>query len=75
MDYSDDSDYTCPLCMEEMDMTDRKFQPCQCGYQVGKYRCRKLVMRLCWQSHASISIDLKLVFYEFGGRVGFGISG
>ena len=24
----------CPVCTEEMDSTDRRFQPCQCGYQV-----------------------------------------
>ncbi|OII75058.1 uncharacterized protein cubi_03168 [Cryptosporidium ubiquitum] len=27
-------DYTCPLCMEEMDETDRKFFPCKCRYQI-----------------------------------------
>lgn len=27
-------DYTCPLCMEEMDDTDRKFFPCKCRYQI-----------------------------------------
>lgn len=29
----DESDNLCPLCMEEMDFTDRLFQPCKCGYQ------------------------------------------
>ncbi len=24
----------CPLCLEELDITDRNFRPCQCGYQV-----------------------------------------
>ncbi|KAJ1613787.1 Not4hp/Mot2p [Cryptosporidium canis] len=27
-------DYTCPLCMEEMDETDQKFFPCKCRYQI-----------------------------------------
>ncbi|CUV07485.1 unnamed protein product [Cryptosporidium hominis] len=27
-------DYTCPLCMEEMDETDKKFYPCKCRYQI-----------------------------------------
>lgn len=30
----DDDEQLCPLCMEEMDATDRNFKPCSCGYQV-----------------------------------------
>ncbi|SAM06918.1 hypothetical protein [Absidia glauca] len=30
---SDDEDYDCPLCMEELDIADRNFRPCTCGYQ------------------------------------------
>jgi RING/Ubox like zinc-binding domain len=30
----DDGDYTCPLCVEELDIQDRGFKPCPCGYQV-----------------------------------------
>jgi len=29
----------CPLCLEELDITDRSFKPCQCGYQM---------CRFCW---------------------------
>lgn len=25
---------TCPLCEEEMDLSDRNFLPCPCGYRV-----------------------------------------
>ena len=25
---------TCPLCVEELDLTDQNFKPCPCGYQV-----------------------------------------
>lgn len=28
------SDYVCPLCCEELDISDREFYPCKCGYQV-----------------------------------------
>ncbi|CAM6093436.1 unnamed protein product [Calypogeia fissa] len=28
------ADYSCPICTEEMDYTDRHFNPCRCGYQV-----------------------------------------
>ena len=24
----------CPLCMEDLDVTDRNFRPCKCGYQI-----------------------------------------
>ena len=31
----DDEEETCPLCVEEFDITDKGFRPCPCGYQVG----------------------------------------
>ncbi|KAI9020700.1 hypothetical protein CLU79DRAFT_755106 [Phycomyces nitens] len=36
---SDDEDFECPLCMEELDIADRNFRPCACGYQI---------CRFCW---------------------------
>ncbi|KAF9976189.1 transcriptional repressor general negative regulator of transcription subunit 4, partial [Modicella reniformis] len=36
---SDVEDYDCPLCMEELDISDRNFRPCPCGYQI---------CRFCW---------------------------
>lgn len=27
-------DLLCPLCLEELDLTDRSFRPCKCGYQI-----------------------------------------
>lgn len=30
----DDEEETCPLCVEEFDLSDRGFRPCPCGYQV-----------------------------------------
>ncbi|KAG0279043.1 transcriptional repressor general negative regulator of transcription subunit 4 [Linnemannia exigua] len=36
---SDEEDYDCPLCMEELDISDRNFRPCPCGYQI---------CRFCW---------------------------
>ncbi|KAG7361282.1 ring/Ubox like zinc-binding domain containing protein [Nitzschia inconspicua] len=29
-----DDDVVCPLCCEELDISDRQFFPCKCGYQV-----------------------------------------
>ncbi|KAI9207632.1 RING/Ubox like zinc-binding domain-containing protein [Polychytrium aggregatum] len=36
---SDDEDLECPLCLEEIDLTDKYFKPCPCGYQI---------CRFCW---------------------------
>ncbi|XP_074285520.1 uncharacterized protein LOC141611021 [Silene latifolia] len=31
---SDEGEKTCPLCAEEMDLTDQQLKPCRCGYEV-----------------------------------------
>ncbi|KAI8348640.1 hypothetical protein BD560DRAFT_410593 [Blakeslea trispora] len=36
---SEEEDYDCPLCMEELDIADRNFKPCPCGYKI---------CRFCW---------------------------
>jgi CCR4-NOT transcription complex subunit 4 len=36
---SDSEDDACPLCLDELDLTDRHFKPCRCGYQI---------CRFCW---------------------------
>ncbi|KAF2719207.1 hypothetical protein K431DRAFT_305367 [Polychaeton citri CBS 116435] len=33
----DDEEETCPLCVEELDLTDRGFKPCPCGYQICQF--------------------------------------
>ncbi|OBZ91616.1 CCR4-NOT transcription complex subunit 4 [Choanephora cucurbitarum] len=35
----EEEDYDCPLCMEELDIADRNFKPCPCGYKI---------CRFCW---------------------------
>jgi CCR4-NOT transcription complex subunit 4 len=30
----DEEEELCPLCVEELDLTDKGFKPCPCGYQV-----------------------------------------
>ncbi|ODQ66086.1 hypothetical protein NADFUDRAFT_46621 [Nadsonia fulvescens var. elongata DSM 6958] len=37
--YSSDEDeeFCCPLCIEEMDLSDRSFKPCPCGYQICQF--------------------------------------
>ncbi|GJN14009.1 hypothetical protein PR202_gb00780 [Eleusine coracana subsp. coracana] len=34
MTMSDDGDRTCPLCAEEMDITDQQLKPCKCSYDI-----------------------------------------
>ncbi|KAL6979279.1 RING-type E3 ubiquitin transferase [Sarracenia purpurea var. burkii] len=31
---SDEVERTCPLCAEEMDLTDQQLKPCKCGYEI-----------------------------------------
>ncbi|PNS14963.1 hypothetical protein CAC42_2192 [Sphaceloma murrayae] len=33
----DDEEETCPLCVEEFDLSDRGFRPCPCGYQICQF--------------------------------------
>ena len=37
--FSSDEDNDCPLCMEEIEVDDKYFKPCPCGY---------VVCRFCW---------------------------
>lgn len=34
---SDDEEDLCPLCIEELDLSDRNFKPCPCGYQICQF--------------------------------------
>ncbi|CAL8108638.1 unnamed protein product [Orchesella dallaii] len=44
----DDENVMCPLCMENLDIDDRSFFPCTCGYQI---------CRFCWHRIRSESDD------------------
>ena len=35
---SDEDDKICPLCCEDLDISDQNFLPCKCGYQVARRR-------------------------------------
>ncbi|TAQ85983.1 hypothetical protein B7494_g5691 [Chlorociboria aeruginascens] len=35
--FIDDDDNTCPLCVEDFDLSDKNFRPCPCGYQVCQF--------------------------------------
>lgn len=34
---SEDDEEFCPLCVEEMDISDKNFKPCPCGYQICQF--------------------------------------
>ncbi|KAL3769741.1 hypothetical protein ACHAWO_009913 [Cyclotella atomus] len=47
---SDDDNEICPLCCEELDLSDQSFYPCKCGYQVCMWcwhRIRETESGLC----------------------------
>lgn len=48
---SDEGEKTCPLCAEEMDLTDQQLKPCKCGYEVCDTCLKKnLVIGNCYGS-------------------------
>ena len=36
----------CPICTDEMDVTDRHFRPCKCGYQVCSFCWHRIKEKL-----------------------------
>ncbi|QIX01874.1 hypothetical protein AMS68_007391 [Peltaster fructicola] len=34
---ADEEEETCPLCIEDFDLTDKGFKPCPCGYQICQF--------------------------------------
>ena len=51
---SDSDEQVCPLCCEELDISDQNFLPCKCGYQVrfGVRRENSWRTNLCSGRHA-----------------------
>ena len=43
---SDEDDKICPLCCEDLDISDQNFLPCKCGYQARRRRRVRLRHRL-----------------------------
>lgn len=42
---SDEGEKSCPLCAEEMDLTDQQLRPCKCGYEVtAKVPCNYFIL-------------------------------
>lgn len=44
----DEGPQECPICLDELDLTDRSFKPCKCGYQARfAICCASVVFFLC----------------------------
>lgn len=41
-----DEDNECPVCLDELDATDRSFYPCVCGYQVCRFCWNRILTNL-----------------------------
>lgn len=50
---SEKGEKTCPLCAEEMDLTDQQLKPCKCGYEVSTslYPMCDLLVKIFCVSH------------------------
>lgn len=60
---SDQGERTCPLCAEEMDLTDQQLKPCKCGYEVCccslpnfSLACHKFGNFFFWDCHVYYSV-------------------
>ncbi|KAI9826580.1 MAG: transcriptional repressor general negative regulator of transcription subunit 4 [Thelocarpon impressellum] len=68
--FIDDSDETCPLCVEEFDLSDRNFRPCPCGYQVCQFCFNNIKNNMnglcpaCRRPYDEKSIEWKVVSPE-----------
>ncbi|GMI94292.1 hypothetical protein like AT3G45630 [Hibiscus trionum] len=47
---SDEGEKTCPLCAEEMDLTDQQLKPCKCGYEICVW-CWHHIMDMAEKDH------------------------
>ncbi|KAH7040372.1 uncharacterized protein B0I36DRAFT_232781 [Microdochium trichocladiopsis] len=68
--FIDDEDDTCPLCIEEFDLSDRNFRPCPCGYQICQFCFNNLKNNLnglcpaCRRPYDEKTIQWKVVTQE-----------
>ncbi|KAI1504657.1 hypothetical protein F5X99DRAFT_405656 [Biscogniauxia marginata] len=68
--FIDDEEDTCPLCIEEFDLSDRNFRPCPCGYQICQFCFNNLKNNLnglcpaCRRPYDEKDIQWKVVTHE-----------
>ncbi|KAI8910941.1 RING/Ubox like zinc-binding domain-containing protein [Gorgonomyces haynaldii] len=70
-----EEDLECPLCMEEIDITDKYFKPCPCGYQVCRFCWNHIKENLnglcpaCRRPYSDENIEFKAVSPEELSRI------
>ncbi|KAL7622294.1 transcriptional repressor general negative regulator of transcription subunit 4 [Parahypoxylon ruwenzoriense] len=68
--FIDDEEDTCPLCIEEFDLSDRNFRPCPCGYQICQFCYNNLKNNLnglcpaCRRPYDEKDIKWKVITHE-----------
>ncbi|KAK4190964.1 putative negative regulator of transcription [Podospora australis] len=68
--YFDDDDDTCPLCIEDFDLSDRNFRPCPCGYQICQFCFNNIRTNMnglcpaCRRPYNEATIEYKVVTPE-----------
>ncbi|KAK7943177.1 uncharacterized protein PG986_012290 [Apiospora aurea] len=68
--FIDEEEDTCPLCIEEFDLSDRNFRPCPCGYQICQFCFNNLKNNLnglcpaCRRPYDEKTIQWKVVTQE-----------
>ena len=60
---SDEGERTCPLCAEEMDLTDQQLKPCKCGYEVIICSLSPIFVLLVWKLFEIVTY-LLLIFLD-----------
>ncbi|EPE26655.1 RING/U-box [Glarea lozoyensis ATCC 20868] len=68
--FIDDEEETCPLCVEEFDLSDKNFRPCPCGYQICQFCFNNIKTNLnalcpaCRRPYDEKTIEWKVVSPE-----------
>ncbi|TPX43171.1 hypothetical protein SeLEV6574_g05208 [Synchytrium endobioticum] len=71
----DQDEMECPLCLEEVDITDKYFKPCPCGYQICRFCWNKIKNDLdgrcpgCRRVYSEQTIEFKPVPPEELARI------
>ncbi|KAL8949354.1 MAG: hypothetical protein Q9222_004528 [Ikaeria aurantiellina] len=68
--FVDESDDSCPLCVEEFDLSDKNFRPCPCGYQICQFCYNNIKKHMnglcpaCRRPYDEKNIEFKIISQE-----------
>ena len=75
MHTNEQDDMECPLCLEEIDISDANFKPCPCGYQICRFCWHHIKQNLngrcpaCRRKYSDQAIEFKAMSTEEYVRV------